>query len=155
MIFSLLLLASAVKPDVAKVDETLLRGLPAAEAVLTAHGTTQKCSGPSLSSVLDRLGYPKGVQLRGPALESGVVIRGRDGYAVLFSLGELDEALGGRVVVLATQCDGKPLSDEDGPYRLVVPGEQRAARSVRQVMSIEAAPVITKAQQHRETNRAK
>lgn len=137
MIFSLLMLASTSTPAVAKIDDALLRGLPTVEAVLTAHGISQKCSGPSLSSVLDRLGYPKGNQLRGAALETGVIVRGRDGYAVLFSLGELDEALGASVVVLATQCEGKAISETDGPYRLVVPNELRAARSVRQVAFIE------------------
>lgn len=67
-----------------------------------------------------------------------MIVRGRDGYAVLFSLGELDAALGAKSVVIATQCDGKPIPDADGPYRLVVPGEGRAARSVRQVVTIEA-----------------
>ncbi|WP_430446704.1 molybdopterin-dependent oxidoreductase [Sphingorhabdus contaminans] len=144
MITPLLLFAATSIPDISRVDDALMSGLPVIEADLTAHGISQKCSGPSLSDVLDRLGFPTGKELTGPALETGVIVRGRDGYAVLFSLGELDAALGAKSVIIATQCDGKPLADADGPYRLVLPGEERAARSVRQVIAIEAVHLASK-----------
>lgn len=141
MITSLLLLAVVSISGKAKVDDALLHGLPEVEAVLTAHGTSQKCTGPSLISVLDRLGYPTGKNLRGPALATGFVVRGRDGYAVLFSLGELDGELGATSAIVATSCDGKAIPETEGPFRLVVPDEVRASRSVRQVDSIE--PVLS------------
>jgi hypothetical protein len=34
------------------------------------------------------------------------------------------------------QNNGKPLSGNDGPFELVVPGEKRSARWVRQVTSL-------------------
>lgn len=52
-----------------------------------------------------------------------VVVRARDGYTASFSLGELSPDVGDRKVWLALDVDGKPLSDEEGPVRLLVPGE--------------------------------
>ena len=37
---------------------------------------------------------------------------------------------------VVTKRDGKPLSDKDGPFQLVVPGEKRGARWVRQVTAL-------------------
>jgi DMSO/TMAO reductase YedYZ molybdopterin-dependent catalytic subunit len=39
-------------------------------------------------------------------------------------------------VLVASACDGKPLAASEGPLRLVVPGEIRAARSVRQLRAL-------------------
>jgi hypothetical protein len=41
-----------------------------------------------------------------------------------------------KAVYVVTKRDGKPLSDKDGPFQLVVPGEKRAARWVRQVTAL-------------------
>jgi hypothetical protein len=59
-----------------------------------------------------------------------------DGYRVAFSLAELDPKLGNHKVLVANACDGKALSAADSPLRLVVPGEVRAARSVRQIRAL-------------------
>ena len=133
MILALLLAA-------APVDAALLGGLPESTVTLTAHGVTQTCTGPTLAAVLGKLGYPAGEKLGGSALASGVVVRAKDGYAVLLSLGEIDATLGNHPAIFATQCDGKALGNHDGPYRLILPGEARPARSARQVVSVE--PII-------------
>jgi hypothetical protein len=39
-------------------------------------------------------------------------------------------------VYVVTMRDGKPLSEMEGPFRLVAPGEKRAARWVRQVTAL-------------------
>src|SRR5262245_3457241 len=52
-----------------------------------------------------------------------VFVRGRDGYSVCFSEGELDPNLGNRPVWLAFEVDGQPLPEKEGPARLLVPGE--------------------------------
>jgi hypothetical protein len=121
----------------AKVDDTLLGGLPSVPATLSAHGQTLRCEGPALADVLARLGVPQGQALHGATLQRGITVHARDGYAVLFSLGELDAGTGGEAAIIATRCEGKPLGAEDGPYRLIVPGNKRPARSARQVESIE------------------
>jgi DMSO/TMAO reductase YedYZ molybdopterin-dependent catalytic subunit len=54
----------------------------------------------------------------------------------MFSLAETDPALRESVPILADRMDGAPIAEEEGPYRLVVPGDKRAARSVRMVQVI-------------------
>ncbi len=39
-------------------------------------------------------------------------------------------------MILADSVDGRPLPAAEGPYRLVVPGDRRPDRSVRQVVAI-------------------
>ena len=65
-----------------------------------------------------------------------VVVEAADGYRMLFSLAELDPTLSDKQVLLVDSANGKPLSDAQGPLRLVVPDEKREARWVRQVRAI-------------------
>ncbi len=127
---------ASVSASVAPVTAELLKGLPEASARLNLYGVVHECSGPKLTDLLAKLGLPHGEALRGKALTRTVEIDSKDGYEVVFSLGELDPTLGNTPVIIATQCDDKPLDAKDGPYRLVVPNDQRPARSARQVDSI-------------------
>jgi hypothetical protein len=133
----LVLAAALAVGGSARVDEPLLAGLATVEATLNVHGEMHRCSGPSLAAVVARLGLPGNEALRGAALQRGIMIRARDGYAVLFSLGEIDPGTGAEPAIIATQCDGKPIGPEEGPYRLVVPNDKCPTRSIRQVESIE------------------
>ncbi|MBV8900526.1 MAG: molybdopterin-dependent oxidoreductase [Verrucomicrobia bacterium] len=65
-----------------------------------------------------------------------VVVDAADGYQAVFALAELDPALTDRVILLADRKDGQPLTAGEGPLRVVVPGEKRPARWVRQVKAI-------------------
>ena len=60
-----------------------------------------------------------------------------DGYRAVFALAELDPGFRGDVPIITASCDGKALDAKDGPLRLVVPGEKRPARWVRQVTAID------------------
>ncbi len=60
-----------------------------------------------------------------------------DGYRVVFALAELDPASRNDVPIVAASCDGNALDAKDGPFRLIVPGEKRPARWVRQVTAID------------------
>ena len=66
-------------------------------------------------------------------LQHSVLARGRDGYAVVLAIGELDPNFEGKQVLVAYAQDGKPLP----ALRLVVPVDARAGRSVRDLASIE------------------
>lgn len=92
--------------------------------------------GVALVDVLRKAGAPLDQRLRGRALSAFVRVTAADGYRVVFSLAELDAAFGNAVVLLADRRDGKPLS-ADGPYRLVVPGDKRAGRWIRNVVAVE------------------
>lgn len=65
-----------------------------------------------------------------------VEVQARDGYRIVFALAEFDDAFSASPAILVDRRDGAPLPDEEGPLRIVVPGERRAARWVRQVEHI-------------------
>jgi len=62
-------------------------------------------------------------------------------YRVVFALAELDPAFTDRVILLADRADGQPLDNKTGPFRIVVPGEKRMARWVRQVITLKVVQV--------------
>jgi DMSO/TMAO reductase YedYZ molybdopterin-dependent catalytic subunit len=66
-----------------------------------------------------------------------VLVDGADGYRVVFALAELSPDFTDHVILLADTKDGQPLPPREGPFRLVVPGEKRPARWVRQVAMVE------------------
>ncbi|MFN3989194.1 MAG: hypothetical protein ACK4IS_02940 [Erythrobacter sp.] len=123
------------------VEPGLLEGLPASEVRLVLHGEQQVCTGPLLTDVAARMGAPSRSEMRGAGLSMVLVAEARDGYRVAFSLGELDPLLGKAQVIVATACNGAALTEDDGPYRIAVAGDQRGARSVRQLASLRLAQV--------------
>ncbi|MGH6995372.1 MAG: molybdopterin-dependent oxidoreductase, partial [Stellaceae bacterium] len=65
-----------------------------------------------------------------------LVVTGRDGYAVALSVGEIDPAFGHAAAVVAWSQDGKPFDPAQG-LRLILPGDRKGGRDVRDVVSIE------------------
>ncbi|MDO9487365.1 MAG: hypothetical protein Q7J32_03250 [Sphingomonadaceae bacterium] len=126
---------------VQRFDAAALGALPQASAGIDSHGQKLDCRGVWLADLLAKAGAPAGEKLRGPALAGTVTAVAKDGYRVTFSLGEIDRSLGKAPVLVATQCNGAALG-EDGPFRLVVGGDSRPARSVRMIekllVSVEA-----------------
>jgi hypothetical protein len=78
--------------------------------------------------------------LRGRALAQYVLVEARDAYRVVFAVAELNPAFTGRRVILARTSDGQPLTPTEGPWQVIVEGELRPARWVRQVTSIRLRP---------------
>jgi len=99
-------------------------------------GKESSFEGVALSAVLKLAGVKLGEELRGKNLALYLVVDAADGYRVVFALPELDEAFTDKVVLLADKRDGAKLSERDGPLQIVVPGEKRQARWVRQVVSL-------------------
>jgi DMSO/TMAO reductase YedYZ molybdopterin-dependent catalytic subunit len=64
------------------------------------------------------------------------VARAADDYVVSYSLAELDPGFTDRVVILADRRDGKPLAENAAPFQIVVPGEKKHGRWIRQVVSL-------------------
>jgi DMSO/TMAO reductase YedYZ molybdopterin-dependent catalytic subunit len=114
-----------------------LRSMPQATIAARAGRDSGSFSGVALAAILERVGVPLGDSLRGAALASYVLIEARDGYRVVFALPELSGAFTDRVILLAHSRDGQPLPPAEGPFRVVVPGEKRLARWIRQVTSIQ------------------
>ncbi|MGH8079486.1 MAG: hypothetical protein ACREP7_02850 [Lysobacter sp.] len=128
--------AAPFAPVEVKLDEALIARLPQIAAQGEAHGRKLSCEGVALYELLRASGAMPTEPLRGAQLARVAVVRARDGYRATFSLGELDPSLGNRIVVLTRRCDGADLPADDGPWRLIAPGESRPARWVRQVESI-------------------
>lgn len=125
-------------PQPIALDAAARAGLPPATATLTVHGGRAQCTGVRLADLIAKAGLPTGDAVRGPALGTVIVAEAADGYRIVFSLGEIDPRLGNTEIIVADTCDGKPLAAADGPLRLVVPGEARGARSVRQLVRLTA-----------------
>ena len=137
MLPALFAAAAMVAGQPVPVDAALLAGLQPVQVEATIHGEKLVCTGPRLRDLAGRLGLPQGEKLGGPMLANALLLRARDGYAVLFSLAEIDATLGNSNAIVATACNGQPLDSKVGPYRLIVPGEQRPARAMRQLDTIE------------------
>ncbi len=100
-------------------------------------GTKVSYEGVALREILKRAGVPLGKDLRGKALASYILAKAHDGYQVVFSLGEMDDAFGNESIIVADKRDGKALFGYQGPFRLVCPNDKAGARSVRMLETLE------------------
>jgi hypothetical protein len=123
-----------------------LEQLPASTVVVsfgTDHGQFQASfKGPTLWSLLLAT---KTISSKKPGqdVRGFVTITGQDGYTALIALAEIAPEFEGKRIILADAMDGKPL--DDGHLRLVVPGDKRGGRSVRDVtrISVSELPAAT------------
>ncbi|MFT3807553.1 molybdopterin-dependent oxidoreductase [Arenimonas sp.] len=126
------------------MDATVFEGLPRREVSAGSHGDKpSRWQGVALADVLRNAGVPMDKALRGAHLAKYVRITASDGYQVVFGLAELDADFGKAEVLLVDRHEDQPLTKEDGPYRLVVPGDARAGRWVRNVVRIEVLDAAT------------
>ncbi len=112
------------------VSVAMLSSLPPANVTLTRSGTSASYRGPTLWDVLARAGAISPDPHR--RLHEIVTVTGADRYSAPVALAEIDPAFEDKGVILAVSRDGKPL---EGP-RLVVPGDKRPGRDVRDVVAI-------------------
>ena len=124
-------------PRSVTVSATDLAGMPRAQVTTTVRDQQVTYEGVSLRELLTRAGVPVGEALRGRDLAQAVVVTGADGYRVVFGVAEFDPAFTDRIAILADRRDGNPLTGNEAPFQLVLTGEKRPARWVRQVVSIE------------------
>jgi hypothetical protein len=118
-----------------------LEAMPQKSISWSDHGSLAQFDGVDVARLLERAGAPVGKALRGQALAHYVVVEAADGYRVVFGLAELEPAVTGRVVLLALRRDGRSMADKEGPFRLVVEGDRRGARSLRRVTAIRVVPL--------------
>jgi cytochrome c peroxidase len=114
-----------------------LKGMPRTRVEMKEDGRTVVYEGVLVGEILKRAGAPVGADLRGNALATYVLASASDGYQVAFSLGELDPALTANDIIVADTIDGKPLFDYQGPFRIVVPKDSKAARSIRMLQRLD------------------
>jgi DMSO/TMAO reductase YedYZ molybdopterin-dependent catalytic subunit len=115
-----------------------LAAMPREKATVAEQdGAQVEYEGVLLREVLKKAGAPLGKGLRGKALASYVLAKAHDGYEVVFTLGEIDEAFGNTPILVADKRDGKALFGYQGPFRLVCPNDKAGARSVRMLETLE------------------
>ena len=129
-----------------------VRGLAGTTATLTAvdlsklppktvktldHGTAAAFEGVLLMDVLAKVATPTGEKFHSTGASYYVLAEAADGYKAVFAWAEVDSGFTDPKVYLATKRDGKALTEKDGPFELVVPGEKRNGRWVRQLKSLE------------------
>jgi hypothetical protein len=124
-----------------KVTAAEIAALPHQEIAVDNHGKTVRFGGVPLRLVLENGGVTFGDSLRGKRLSSCLLVEAADGYRVVVALPELDPGFTDRVILLADQADGHPLDSQEGPFRIIIPGERRMARWVRQVTALKVVPV--------------
>jgi hypothetical protein len=93
----------------------------------------QTYSGVPLMALLKPLGVPD--KPHGKDLRLYLLAEGADGYGVVFAVAEANPDVHIGNVIVADSMDGKPLAD-DGVFKLVLEGEKRPARWVRNLTTI-------------------
>ncbi len=112
-----------------------LRKMPAEQVQITSErGTVMRYTGVRLWALLADAGGGIDDADKSAALHHVVRITARDGYFVVISTGEIAPDFGGKPALIAYLQDDKPIG-EAAP-RLVVPGDKRGGRNVREVVTI-------------------
>jgi len=93
----------------------------------------QTYSGIPVMALLKPLGVPD--KPHGKDLRLYLVAEGADGYGAAFAVAEVNPDVHVGNVIVADSMDGKPLGD-DGVFKLVLDGEKRPARWVRNLAII-------------------
>jgi hypothetical protein len=93
----------------------------------------QTYSGVPIIALLKPLGVPD--KPHGKDLRLYLLAEGADGYGVVFAVAEVNPDIHAESAIVADSMDGKPLGD-DGAFKLVLEGEKRPARWVRNLSTI-------------------
>ena len=119
-----------------------LEALPHVRVTVSEHSSPPVTfEGVAVKTVLEKAGVSFGEALKGKRLANCLLVEAADGYRAVIALPELDPAFTDKLVVLAFLREGKPLSEKEGPFRIVIPDEKRMARWVRQVTTLKIVDV--------------
>lgn len=99
--------------------------------------------GVRLDAVLLKAGFNEGPmgptvdpKVKHQGLRAAVIATASDGFEAVFSMGELLAHLGATTAWLVFEMEGKPLPPEVGPFRLVIPTDKGASRSLHQLVKV-------------------
>jgi len=127
---------AVASPVAVPLDAATRARVPRQALTATFDGRRLHCEGVSLHGLLQATGALPAAPLHGPQLLRYVLVAARDGRRVLFSLAELDPAIGDRAAYVVDRCDGHALDEAQGPLRLLVPADASASRSLPQLHTI-------------------
>jgi hypothetical protein len=115
----------------------VVAGLPH-ETVTVINGhtnTSETYSGVPVSALLVKLGLPFEKTNEHTLLRTFIIAQGTDGYTVILSAYETLSAIRDGNVIVADKLNGKPL-DQEGAFKLVIPGDKRPQRWVQNLKSL-------------------
>ena len=121
--------------DIAKLTQQTIK--------TTDQGNALTFQGVLLADLLAKVRTPTGEPFNKTVASYYLTAEAHDGYRAVFSWAEVDPAFTDRKVYIVTKRDGKPLSANDGPFELIVPGEKRYSRWVRQLKLLRVEPLPT------------
>jgi DMSO/TMAO reductase YedYZ molybdopterin-dependent catalytic subunit len=105
-------------------------------------GKESKYGGVNLSDILLSAGAKIGKdELRGKEQAAYILIEAADGYKGIFSIAELSADFTDKTILLADSRDGKPLTEKEGFWQIIVPDEKKHGRWVRQVTTIKLVKI--------------
>lgn len=116
-----------------------LKALPRASVTRMERDREARYEGVRLAEVLRAAGVPLETPMGRGAIGTYIVAIAKDGYQVVFSLGEVDPGLGASEILVADTVNGGPLPADDGPLRLIVKNDKGGARSARMLERIHVA----------------
>jgi len=119
------------------VTTEVLKDLDRERATMIDHGVSHTYEGVLLTELLRLVDAPTGARLHAAADRDYLVVTGFDGFRAVYSLAETDGSVQRHPTILADRMDGAPLTPHDAPFRLVVDGDQKPARSVYAITRIE------------------
>jgi hypothetical protein len=142
--------AAAAQSIVVKGAEDRVETVSAADiqamhraSVTVPYGDKGVYTGAVIGDFLAEVGAPSDVRLHRTPVNQIVIVTGQDGFTTVLSLAETEKSFRAEPVIVADQENGKPLDARQGPYRLIIGGELKPARSVYNVIEIELRPVNT------------
>jgi hypothetical protein len=113
-----------------------LATLPQQTIKVTDHGQPATFEGVALQDLLAKVERPAGEKFHKTVASYYLLVEAKDGYRAVYAWAEVDPSFMDKPVYLATKRDGKALTEKDGPFQLVAPGEKRGARWVHQVTAL-------------------
>lgn len=134
-VFTLTIDGEVAKP--LKLSLKRLESFPSVEFKAVGHDKKEHVyKGVMIFTLLDSAGVTLGAKLRGKNLGKYLVAKASDGYQAVYALPEVDPEFTDEKIIVAYLEDGKPLATGDGPVRVVVPGDKKHARWVRELVSL-------------------
>jgi hypothetical protein len=116
------------------VSAEQIAALPAISQHAAIEHSDREWTGPLLWDVLVNAGAVDPAK-PADAVHLAVQVIGADGWTAVFGLAELSPEFAGKPIQLADRMNGGSIPDQG--LRLIVPGERRGGRSVRDVVRLE------------------
>jgi transposase-like protein len=98
-------------------------------------------SGVTIADLLTKAGVTLGDSAKKHTVTSYIIVTAADNYKAIYTLAEIDPLFANRSIILADKADKKVLPVQDGPFQIIVPGEKKHGRWIRQVTGIEVVQV--------------